>query len=250
MTTSTLVLLRHGQSTWNAENLFTGWWDADLSELGRTEAAAAGTVMAEAGVRPDVVHTSLQTRAIRTANLALDELGLLWLPVRRHWRLNERHYGDLTGRNKAEATAEFGADQVKVWRRSYDVPPPPLTVDDDRYPGRDPKYRDLSAAELPLAESLKDTAARVMPVWHDEIAPAVRRGKRLLIAAHGNSLRALVMYLDGISEADIVGLNIPTGIPLVYELDGDLRPIRHAYLGDPDKVQAAARAVAEQGKTR
>jgi 2,3-bisphosphoglycerate-dependent phosphoglycerate mutase len=246
----TIVLLRHGESLWNRQNRFTGWTDVDLSETGRNEALEGGRLLKQGGYVFDLAFTSVLKRAIRTLNLVLEEMDLEWIPVVKSWRLNERHYGALQGLNKSETAARYGEAQVKLWRRSYDVPPPPLTVDDDRYPGRDPKYRDLSAAELPLAESLKDTAARVMPVWHDEIAPAVRRGKRLLIAAHGNSLRALVMYLDGISEADIVGLNIPTGIPLVYELDGDLRPIRHAYLGDPDKVQAAARAVAEQGKTR
>ena len=250
MTTSTLVLLRHGQSTWNAENLFTGWWDADLSELGRTEAAAAGTVMAEAGVRPDVVHTSLQTRAIRTANLALDELGLLWLPVRRHWRLNERHYGDLTGRNKKETVDKYGEEQVLVWRRSYDTPPPALEAADPRSPVGDPRYAGLPRTDLPLTECLKDTVARVMPYWQEVVAPQVSAGRRVLIAAHGNSIRALVKYLDDVSDADIVGLNIPTAIPLVYELDDDLKPLKHYYLGDPEKVKAAMDAVAAQGKKK
>lgn len=251
MTTSTLVLLRHGQSTWNAENLFTGWWDADLSELGRTEAAAAGTVMAEAGVRPDVVHTSLQTRAIRTANLALDELGLLWLPVRRHWRLNERHYGDLTGRNKAEATAEFGADQVKVWRRSYDVPPPPTSAGNRFDPNADLRYAAIPRDVLPTSECLADVVARLLPYWFDVLVPELAGGRTVLVAAHGNSLRALVKHLDGIADADIAGLDIPTGVPLVYELDADARPteakpVLDRALGDPAAIAAAAAAVAAQ----
>ncbi len=251
--TSTLVLLRHGQSTWNAENLFTGWWDADLSELGRTEAANAGTLMADAGVRPDVVHTSLQTRAIRTANLALDAMGLLWLPVRRHWRLNERHYGDLTGRNKAEATAQFGEDQVKVWRRSYDVPPPPIAADNAHNPNTDARYAALPADVLPGSECLADVVARMLPYWFDAIVPDLAGGRTVLVAAHGNSLRALVKHLDGISDADIAGLDIPTGVPLVYELDDDARPttakpVLERALGDPEAVKAAAAAVANQAK--
>ena len=249
--TSTLVLLRHGQSTWNAENLFTGWWDADLSEQGRAEAANAGTLMANAGIRPGVVHTSLQTRAIRTANLALDAMGMLWLPVKRHWRLNERHYGDLTGRNKAEATAQFGADQVKVWRRSYDVPPPPTAADNAYDANADPRYGALPADVLPQSECLADVVARMLPYWFDAIVPDLASGGTVLIAAHGNSLRALVKHLDGISDADISGLDIPTGVPLVYELGDNARPttsvpVLERALGDPEAVKAAAQAVANQ----
>ncbi|CAN5524649.1 phosphoglyceromutase [soil metagenome] len=249
--TSTLVLLRHGQSTWNAENLFTGWWDADLSDLGRTEATGAGTLMAEAGIRPDVVHTSLQTRAIRTANLALDAMGMLWLPVKRHWRLNERHYGDLTGRNKAEATAEYGEAQVKVWRRSYDVPPPPTSEGNAFDPNTDPRYASVPTDVLPLSECLADVVDRMLPYWFDQIVPDLVGGRTVLLAAHGNSLRALVKHLEGIADADIAGLDIPTGVPLVYELDGDARPttsvpVLSRALGDPAAVAAAAEAVAKQ----
>ena len=249
--TSTLVLLRHGQSTWNAENLFTGWWDADLSDLGRSEASAAGTLMAEAGLAPDVVHTSLQTRAIRTANLALDEMGLLWVPVRRHWRLNERHYGDLTGRNKADATAEFGEDQVKVWRRSYDVPPPPTSAGNAFDPNTDARYASVPVDVLPQSECLADVVARMLPYWFDVIVPDLAGGRTVLVAAHGNSLRALVKHLDSIADADIAGLDIPTGVPLVYELDDDARPVDakpalERALGDPEAVKAAAAAVANQ----
>ncbi len=247
---ATLILLRHGESLWNRENRFTGWTDVDLSETGKNEALEAGRLLKQEGYLFDLAFTSVLKRAIRTLNIVLEEMDLEWIPVVKSWRLNERHYGALQGLNKVETAAQYGEAQVKLWRRSYDVPPPDLTPADARYPGHELKYRDLTPAELPLAESLKDTAARVMPFWHDEIAPAIRQGKRLLIAAHGNSLRALVMYLDRISETEIVGLNIPTGIPLVYELDEGLKPLRHAYLGDPDKVQAAARAVADQGKVR
>jgi 2,3-bisphosphoglycerate-dependent phosphoglycerate mutase len=249
--TSTLVLLRHGQSTWNAENLFTGWWDADLSEKGRDEAAAAGALMAEAGITPDVVHTSLQTRAIRTANLALDAMGLLWLPVKRHWRLNERHYGDLTGRNKAEATAEYGEAQVKVWRRSYDTPPPPTAPDNEHNPNTDLRYAGLPSDVLPQSECLADVVARMLPYWFDAIVPDLAGGGTVLVAAHGNSLRALVKHLDRIADDDIAGLDIPTGVPLVYELDDDARPIEakpalERALGDPAAIKAAAEAVARQ----
>ncbi len=249
--TSTLVLLRHGQSTWNAENLFTGWWDADLSDKGRREASAAGTLMAEAGITPDVVHTSLQTRAIRTANLALDEMGLLWLPVQRHWRLNERHYGDLTGRNKAEATAEYGEAQVKIWRRSYDTPPPPTAADNAYDPNTDPRYAGLPADVLPQSECLADVVARMLPYWFDAIVPDLAGGGTVLVAAHGNSLRALVKHLDQIADEDIAGLDIPTGVPLVYELDDDARPVEakpalERALGDPEAIKAAAEAVARQ----
>lgn len=250
--TSTLILLRHGQSTWNAENLFTGWWDADLSELGRTEAAAAGRQMADAGLRPDIVHTSLQTRAIRTADLALDEMGLLWLPVKRHWRLNERHYGDLTGRNKAQATAEFGEDQVKVWRRSYDTPPPPITDANEYNPNTDPRYAQVPGDVLPRSECLADVVDRMLPYWFDAIVPDLAHDGTVLVAAHGNSLRALVKHLEGIGDDAIAGLDIPTGVPLVYELDGDARPattttdVLDRALGDPEAIRAAADAVAKQ----
>jgi 2,3-bisphosphoglycerate-dependent phosphoglycerate mutase len=249
--TSTLVLLRHGQSTWNAENLFTGWWDADLSEKGRVEASAAGDLMAEAGILPDVVHTSLQTRAIRTANLALDAMGLLWLPVKRHWRLNERHYGDLTGRNKAEATAEYGEEQVKVWRRSYDTPPPAIGAANAFNPNTDRRYATVPVDVLPQSECLADVVARMLPYWFDVIVGDLAGDRTVLVAAHGNSLRALVKHLDGISDDDIAGLDIPTGVPLVYELDDDARPIEakpalERALGDPEAIRAAAEAVAKQ----
>ncbi len=245
-----LVLLRHGESTWNKENRFTGWTDVDLSEKGREEAKEGGRLLREGGYTFDVAYTSVLKRAIRTLWIALDELDQMWITVHRSWRLNERHYGALQGLNKAETAAKFGEEQVKIWRRSYDVPPPALTPDDPRYPGRDPRYKDLTPAELPLTECLKDTVARFLPYWHGTIAPAVKEGKKVLIAAHGNSLRALVKYLDNISEKDIISLNIPTGVPLVYELDGNLKPIRHYYLGDPEKVKAAMDAVAAQGKKK
>ncbi len=245
-----LVLLRHGESDWNRENRFTGWTDVDLSEKGLREAKDAGAVLKADGYSFDVAYTSVLKRAIRTLWITLDELDLMWIPVHRSWRLNERHYGALQGLNKSETAAKFGEDQVKVWRRSYDVPPPALTPDDERYPGRDPRYNDLTAEELPLTECLKDTVKRFLPYWHETIAPAVRQDKRVLIAAHGNSLRALVKYLDNVSDEAIVNLNIPTGMPLVYELDGDLRPLRSYYLGDPGKVKAAMEAVAAQGKKK
>jgi 2,3-bisphosphoglycerate-dependent phosphoglycerate mutase len=241
-----IVLLRHGQSTWNQENRFTGWKDVDLSEQGRAEAHEAGRLMTEAGFAFDLAFTSVLKRAIKTLGIALDELDQLWIPVTKHWRLNERHYGALQGLDKAETAAKHGEAQVKVWRRSYDIPPPPLTPDDERHPGRDPRYAGLSAKELPLSESLKDTVERVLPYWRDTIAPAVRSGTRVILAAHGNSLRALVKYLDQVSDQDIVELNIPTGIPLVYELDESLRPLRHYYLGDPAAAAAAAARVAAQ----
>lgn len=251
--TSTLILLRHGQSTWNAENLFTGWWDADLSDQGATEATSAGTQMAEAGLAPDVVHTSLQTRAIRTANLALDEMGLLWLPVERHWRLNERHYGDLTGRNKAAATEQFGAEQVHTWRRSYDTPPPPITAGNQFDPNADPRYASVPPDVLPASECLADVVARMLPYWFDQMVPDLAAGRTLLVAAHGNSLRALVKHLDGIADDDIAGLDIPTGVPLVYEIGVDARPTEAKAplaraLGDPEAIKAAAEAVANQAK--
>ena len=245
-----LVLLRHGESDWNRENRFTGWTDVDLSEKGRQEAHEAGVALKAGGYTFDVAYTSVLKRAIRTLWMTQDELDLMWIPVHRSWRLNERHYGALQGLNKSETAAKFGEDQVKIWRRSYDVPPPALTPEDERYPGHDARYKHLTAQELPLTECLKDTVNRFLPYWHSTIAPAVREGKRVLIAAHGNSLRALVKYLDNVSEAAIVGLNIPTGMPLVYELDDDLKPLRSYYLGDPDKVKAAMEAVAAQGKKR
>ena len=241
-----VVLLRHGESVWNRENRFTGWTDVDLSDAGRGEAAAAGRLLKEGGYTFDLAYTSVLKRAIRTLLLALDELDQLWIPVTKSWRLNERHYGALQGLNKAETAAKHGEAQTKIWRRSYDIPPPPLTVDDPRHPSRDSRYASLSPNELPLTESLKDTVARFLPYWHETIAPSIISGRRVLIAAHGNSLRALVKYLDGISETDIVELNIPTGIPLVYELDSDLKPIKHYYLGDAAAAAAAAARVANQ----
>jgi 2,3-bisphosphoglycerate-dependent phosphoglycerate mutase len=242
-----VVLLRHGQSTWNQENRFTGWQDVDLSEQGRAEAHEAGRLLKEGGYTFDLAFTSVLKRAIKTLDIALDEMDRLWIPVTKHWRLNERHYGALQGLNKAETAAKHGEDQVKIWRRSYDIPPPSLSPEDERYPGRDPRYADLKPGEIPASESLKDTVARFLPYWHDTIAPAIKSGTRVLIAAHGNSLRALVKYLDGVSDQDIVELNIPTGIPLVYELDEHLGPIRHYYLGDPEAAAAAAAKVAQQG---
>jgi 2,3-bisphosphoglycerate-dependent phosphoglycerate mutase len=244
----TVVLLRHGESTWNKENRFTGWTDVDLSERGRAEAQEAGRLLREGGYVFDLAFTSVLTRAIRTLIIALDTLDQLWIPVTKSWRLNERHYGALQGLNKAETAAKHGEAQTKIWRRSYDIPPPPLTPDDPRHPSHDPRYRDLDPGELPLTESLKDTVARFLPYWHGTIAPTIRSGRRVLIAAHGNSLRALVKYLDGIDEEQIVELNIPTGIPLVYELDGELKPLRHYYLGDPAAAAAAAARVAAQKK--
>lgn len=245
-----LVLVRHGESVWNKENRFTGWTDVDLSEKGRAEAKEGGEALKKEGFQFDVAYTSVLKRAIRTLWTVLDEMDLMWIPVHRTWRLNERHYGALQGLNKSETAAKFGEDQVKIWRRSYDIPPPPLEETDERYPGKDARYASISKEELPLTECLKDTVARFLPFWHGTIAPAVKSGRRVLIAAHGNSLRALVMYLDDVSESEIVGLNIPTGIPLVYELDADLKPIRHYYLGDPEKVKAAMEAVANQGKKK
>ena len=245
-----LVLIRHGESTWNKENRFTGWTDVDLSAKGREEALDGGRVLKAEGYTFDVAYTSVLKRAIHTLWTVLDETELQWIPVHRSWRLNERHYGALQGLNKAETAAKFGEDQVKIWRRSYDVPPPALTPDDERYPGHDPRYRGLTAAELPLTECLKDTVARFLPLWHETIAPAIKSGQKVLIAAHGNSLRALVKYLDNIPEKDIVELNIPTGMPLVYELDDDLKPLNRYYLGDPEKVKAAMEAVAAQGKKK
>ncbi len=243
-----LVLLRHGESTWNLENRFTGWTDVDLTPKGIEEAHTAGRLLREDGYTFDVAHTSLLKRAIRTLWITLDEMDLMWIPVHRSWRLNERHYGALQGLNKAETAAQYGDEQVLVWRRSYSTPPPLLTADDPRHPSRDRRYAGLSSSELPLAESLQDTVARFLPYWHETIVPDIRAGRRVVIAAHGNSLRALVKHLDGISEDEIVGLNIPTGIPLVYELDDDLAPIRHYYLGDPEAARKAAEAVAKQAQ--
>ena len=245
-----LVLLRHGFSTWNKENRFTGWTDVDLADEGRQEAAEAGRLLKDGGYVFDIAYTSVLKRAIRTLWIALDVLDLMWIPVEKNWRLNERHYGALQGLNKAETAARFGDEQIKIWRRSYSTPPPELALDDPRHPSHDQRYRSLTPSELPQTESLKDTVARFLPYWHDTIAPAIKSGKRVLIAAHGNSLRALVKYLDHMSEQEIVELNIPTGIPLVYELDDDLKPIRHYYLGDPEAAAAAAAKVAAQSKAK
>jgi 2,3-bisphosphoglycerate-dependent phosphoglycerate mutase len=245
-----LVLLRHGESEWNQENRFTGWHDVDLTAKGEDEGRRSGRLLKDEGFAFDVVYTSLLKRAIRTMWLALEELDQTWVPVHREWRLNERHYGALQGLNKAETAAKHGEDQVLVWRRSYDVPPPALDPDDERHPGKDRRYANLPAENLPLSECLKDTVDRFMPLWQDTIAPVVQEGKSVLIVAHGNSLRALVKYLDGVSEEDIVGLNIPTGMPLVYDLDADLKPLDRRYLGDPEEVAKAMEAVANQGKAK
>jgi 2,3-bisphosphoglycerate-dependent phosphoglycerate mutase len=245
----TLVLLRHGESEWNKENRFTGWVDVDLSEKGLAEARAAGQLLKAQGFTFDRAFSSVLKRAIRTLWMVQDEMDLLWLPVERSWRLNERHYGALQGLNKAETAAAHGDAQVKIWRRSYDIPPPALTMDDPQYPGKDRRYAGLAPADLPLAECLKDTVERFLPYWHDTIAPAIRTGDRVIITAHGNSLRALVKYLDGISDRDIVELNIPTGMPLVYELDGNLRKVSSRYL-DEDAAKQASEAVANQAKGR
>lgn len=245
-----VVLLRHGESDWNKENRFTGWTDVDLSEKGIAEAREGARVLREQGYTFDVAYTSVLKRAIRTLWIVMDDMDLMWIPVYRSWRLNERHYGALQGLNKAETAEKFGEQQVKIWRRSYDIRPPALEKSDPRYPGNDPRYRDLSEQELPLTECLKDTVARFLPYWHETIAPAVKSGQRVLISAHGNSLRALVKYLDNIPDEDIVELNIPTGMPLVYELDESLRPLKSYYLGDPEQVRKAMEAVAAQGKKR
>jgi 2,3-bisphosphoglycerate-dependent phosphoglycerate mutase len=241
-----VVLLRHGESEWNKENRFTGWKDVDLSEKGLAEAREAGRLMKQAGFTFDLAFTSVLRRAIKTLGIALDGMDQLWIPVTKHWRLNERHYGALQGLNKAETAAQHGEAQVKIWRRSYDIPPPPLTPDDERWTGRDPRYKDLKPSEIPPSESLKDTVARFLPYWHETIAPTILSGRRVVIGAHGNSLRALVKYLDKVGDQEIVELNIPTGIPLVYELDDQLTPIRHYYLGDPEAAARAAAAVAAQ----
>jgi 2,3-bisphosphoglycerate-dependent phosphoglycerate mutase len=245
-----IVLLRHGESDWNRENRFTGWTDVDLSAKGVEEARAGGRLLKAEGYAFDVAFTSVLRRAIKTLWLALEEMDRMWIPVEHSWRLNERHYGALQGLDKAETAAKFGEAQVLAWRRSYDTPPPALDKDDPRYPGGDPRYAGLEQSELPLTECLKDTVARVMPFWNGSIAPAVRAGRSVLVAAHGNSLRALVKYLDGVSDDDIVGLNIPTGIPLVYELDGALQPLRHYYLGDQEEVARRVAAVSGQGKAK
>jgi 2,3-bisphosphoglycerate-dependent phosphoglycerate mutase len=245
-----LVLIRHGESVWNKANLFTGWTDVDLSEKGVEEAHVGAQALLAAGYTFDIAFTSVLKRAIRTLWIVLDEMDLMWIPVHRAWQLNERHYGALQGLNKAETAVKYGDDQVLIWRRSYDVPPPVLEKDDPRWPGHDPRYKELDPADVPLTECLKDTVARFMPYWNDVIAPVVKSGKRVVIAAHGNSLRALVKHLDNISDDDIVGLNIPTGIPLVYDLDADLRPIKHEYLADPEAVKKAMQAVANQGKAK
>jgi 2,3-bisphosphoglycerate-dependent phosphoglycerate mutase len=243
-----VLRLRHGESEWNKSNQFTGWTDVDLTEEGRKQAKQAGEILRQEGYTFDVAYTSVLKRAIRTLWIALDELDLMWIPVHRSWRLNERHYGGLQGLNKAETAAKYGDDQVKIWRRSYDIPPPALEKDDERYPGRDPRYAELSAAELPTTECLKDTVERFLPYWHEVIAPTIKSGKKVIIAAHGNSLRALVKYLDHVSDTDILELNIPTGVPLVYELDDNLNPIKHYYLGDQAAIEAAMQSVANQGK--
>jgi len=245
-----LVLLRHGQSVWNLENRFTGWTDVELTDKGEAEARAAGGALAAAGIDFDLCHTSLLKRAIRTLHLALGEMDRIWLPVQKDWRLNERHYGALQGLNKSETAKEHGEEQVLVWRRAYDIAPPALAADDERYPGTDPRYAGLSADDLPLTECLKDTVDRFLPYWHESIAAEVRAGKCILIAAHGNSLRALVKYLDDVSDEAILKMNIPTGMPLVYELDDDLKPIKNYYLGDEEAVKAAMEAVANQGKAK
>ncbi len=245
-----IVLIRHGESVWNKENRFTGWKDVDLSEKGLEEAKAAGKLMKDQGFEFDIAFTSVLKRAIRTLNVVLDEMDSMWIPVTKNWRLNERHYGNLQGLNKAEMAEKFGDEQVLVWRRSYDIPPPPMTADDERSPRKDRRYDDLADAEIPLTECLKDTVERFVPYWESEIAPKVTEGKRVIVAAHGNSLRALVKHLDGIADDEIVKLNIPTGVPLVYELDADLKPIKSYYLGDAEAIKAAQDAVANQGKAK
>lgn len=248
--TTPLILLRHGESVWNKENLFTGWTDVDLSENGIHEARQAGELLKNEGFRFDAAFTSVLKRAIRTLWIVQDRMDLMWVPVHISWRLNERHYGALQGLSKARMAEMHGEEQVHTWRRSYNVRPPALDKTDKRYPGHDPRYKDLDEEEIPLTECLKDTVDRFLPYWHETIAPVIRTGKRIILAAHGNSLRALVKYLDHVSEEDIVGLNIPTGIPLIYELDGDLRAVTHYYLGDADEIQRATESVARQGKAK
>lgn len=243
-----IVLVRHGESSWNKENRFTGWTDVDLTEKGREEAKKAGEILKKSGFTFDIAFTSVLKRAIRTCWIIQDQMDLLWIPVERSWKLNERHYGALQGLNKSETAEKYGNDQVHIWRRSYDIPPPVLTKDDERYPGFDPRYKDLTDEELPLTESLKTTVDRFLPYWFEKIVPQINADKKVIIAAHGNSLRALVKHLDNVSDSEISELNIPTGIPLVYELDDNLKPIKSYYLGDQDEVEKAAQAVANQGK--
>jgi 2,3-bisphosphoglycerate-dependent phosphoglycerate mutase len=243
-----LILLRHGESIWNKENRFTGWTDVDLSEKGIQEAKQAGKILKKEGYSFDVAFTSVLKRAIRTLWIVQDEMNLMWLPVNISWRLNERHYGALQGLNKAEIAAKYGEEQVLKWRRSYDIRPPALEKTDERSPGNDPKYKDLDNKDLPLTECLKDTVERFLPYWHEVIVPLIRSDKRVIISAHGNSIRALVKYVDDVSDVDIVGINIPTGIPLIYELDESLKPIKNYYLGDPDEIKRATETVARQGK--
>jgi 2,3-bisphosphoglycerate-dependent phosphoglycerate mutase len=245
-----IVLIRHGESAWNKENRFTGWTDVDLSPKGLEEAAKAGKVLKENGFEFDVAYTSVLKRAIRTLWIVLDQMDQMWIPVHRSWRLNERHYGALQGLNKAETAAKYGDQQVLIWRRSYDIRPPALEKSDPRYPGNDPRYKSMDPKIVPLTECLKDTVDRFLPYWHETITESIRCGKRVLIAAHGNSLRALVKYLDDVSDEEIVGMNIPTGLPLVYELDDELKPVKRYYLGDPEEVKKAMEAVANQGKAK
>ncbi len=245
-----LVLLRHGLSEWNVQNRFTGWHDADLADAGIAESCKAGQALRDAGFQFDTAYTSLLKRAIRTLWVVLDQLDQMWIPVVRDWRLNERHYGALQGLNKAETAAKHGEGQVLIWRRSYDISPPPVAEEDDRFPGNDPRYTGIEKSRLPKTECLKDTVERVIECWNEILSKEIRSGKRLIIVAHGNSLRALVKYIDGVSDVDIVNLNIPTGIPLIYELDEELRPVKHFYLGDPDKIEQAAKVVARQSITK
>lgn len=245
-----LVLIRHGESIWNQENRFTGWKDVDLSAKGVNEARTAGELLKDEGFVFDIAFTSVLRRAIRTLQIILNEMELSWIPVVKSWKLNERHYGALQGMNKSEMAAQFGEEQVLIWRRSYDTPPPAMEIDDERYEGKSPRYADLKEGEFPVTECLKDTVARVLPFWEEQIAPAIRSGKRVIIAAHGNSIRALVKHLDEIPDAEIVNLNIPTGIPLVYELDENLKPIKSEYLGDPEAIAKAQLAVQNQGKAK
>lgn len=247
---SKLILVRHGQSIWNVENLFTGWHDVDLSDQGRIEAKRAGSELTRAGIVPNIAFTSVLKRAIRTLWIALDEMDLMWLPVERNWRLNERHYGALQGLNKSQTVEKHGEAQVKIWRRSYNIPPPALALDDPRHPRFDRRYAGIDPALLPATESLQDTLARVLPYWNERIAPELHANKNVLVAAHGNSLRAMVKMLDNVSEADIVELNIPTGVPLVYELDANLKPLSSRYLGDAEAIKAAAEAVRKQTEKR
>jgi 2,3-bisphosphoglycerate-dependent phosphoglycerate mutase len=250
MPNSKVVLVRHGESVWNAENRFTGWTDVDLSDKGRSEAQKGAAILAQEGYTFDVAYTSVLKRAIRTLWYVLDGLDLMWIPIHNAWELNERHYGALQGLNKAETAAKFGDEQVKIWRRSYDAPPPALTPDDERFPAKDPRYRHVTADRLPLTECLKDTVDRVLPYWNQRIVPDIQAGKRVIIAAHGNSLRALVKHVDNMTESEIMELNIPTGVPLVYEFDPAMKPVKHYYLGDPAEIAAAMNAVAQQGKAK